>query len=114
MCVRPLFDGLIQENPNLKGFQSASAEIVHDKAFENGIVKLYRGDVPTRDEANAPRIHKLEDEAADTNSTNMSFVARMLHNQEDTRKRRRVTAQYHSIAHVSPTFVRDYLAEQSL
>jgi len=59
--------------------------------------------VPTTDEANAPQIHKLEDEAAETNSTNMSFVARMLHNQEDTRKRRRVTAQYHSIAHVSPT-----------
>ncbi len=96
MCVRPLFDGLIlQENPNLKGYPSASADIVHDKAFKNEIVKLQRGDVPTRDKANALQIHKLEDEAAETNSTNMSFVERVLHNQDDTHKRRRVTAEYH-------------------
>ncbi len=58
--VRQLFDGLIQEIPILKGYYlSASAEIVHNKAFENGIVKLQRGDAPTRDKANTLQILKL-------------------------------------------------------
>ena len=33
----------------------------------------------------------------------MSFVERMLYNQDEVNKRRKVVAQYHSTLHVSPT-----------
>ena len=103
--VRQLFDGLIQENPRLRHHLSASADIVHDKAFESGIVKLQRRDGPTREEANALQVFKLSDDVAeaDSSTSTMGFVERILHAQDDAQKCRKVVLQYRSTAHVSPT-----------
>ena len=85
---------------------SSTAEIVHDKAFESGIVKLQRGDGPTREEANALQVFKLLDDVAeaDSSTSTMGFVERILKNaQDDAQKRRKVVSQYRPTAHVSPT-----------
>ena len=46
---------------------------------------------------------KKVDGSEPVDESSMSFVARMLHNQDEANKRREVVAQYHSTLHVSPT-----------
>ncbi len=84
---------------------SATADIVHDKIFETAVVKLQRGDPLLRDEAAALQIFKIHQDSASamSDSSNLSFVERILHTQEDAHKRRKVTGQYESTAHISPT-----------
>ena len=86
------------------------------KAFENGIVKLQRGDPPSREEANAVQIFKLDQEASVTTySPSMGFVERILCTQDDGQKRRKIASQYYATAHVSPTSnaCERFLVEQS-
>jgi hypothetical protein len=102
--VRQLFDGLILEDNRLRPHLSPTADIVYDRTFESGIVKLQRGDPQlSRDEANALHIFKIQHDAQDHEDSEMGFVERILHTQDDAHKRRKVVSQYESTAHVCPT-----------
>ncbi len=104
MRVRQLFDGLIQAEPKMRSYLAADAPIVHDKIFERAVVKLQRGDSLSAAEASSVQIFKIEmGAAAASDDPSVDFVSRILNSQDDVQKRRRVTAQYQSTAHVSPT-----------
>ena len=79
------------------------ADIVHDKLFESGVVKLQRGETLSSQEARTVEIFKKVDDGVPVDESNMSFVERMLHKQDEGNKHRRVVAQYPSTLHVSPT-----------
>ncbi len=102
--VRQLFDGLILEDSSLRHHLSPTADMVHDRTFESALVKLQRGDPHfSKDEANALQIFKIQQDIHDHDASEMGFVERILHTQDDAHKRRKVASQYESTAHVCPT-----------
>ena len=59
--ARAIFDVLIERYPSMNTHRSTNAAVVHDRHFENGIVKIQAGveDKLTEDEKRAVKVFKI-------------------------------------------------------
>ena len=102
-AVHQLFDGLIAETPNLRQYIGSNAEINHDKCFESDVVKPQRGENISAAEARVAKLFKKVDDSSVLDDPYIGFVARILHNPDDSNKRRKVSARYFPTDHIDPT-----------
>ena len=87
-----------QESSNQVRFLLLASKIVHtdivkDKLFESGVVKLQRGEALSSQKARGVEIFKKVDDGEPVDESNVSFVERMLQYQDEGNKRRKVVAQ---------------------
>ena len=97
--VRSAFDILITDYPILERHLGANSDIVHDKHFENAVVKVQRNDERSLTASEKTAIVAFKNDAStnDDADENLSYMERVL----STKKAK--TSIYRSFNHVSAT-----------
>lgn len=100
--VRTTFDALISEYALLQLYLAADAQIIHNKHFENGIVKLQRGDekLLSKEEKKAISVFRLDaTTVVDEHVSSGGFMDKVFAKQAKVQKH----SNYRCVNHVSPT-----------
>ena len=106
--VRLVFDQLLEKFDGMKSHLAANAPIVHNKDFENAVVKIQSGKEATlnRNEKNAMRVFLLDDETQDEEAEEVVEYAVQIQQLEEAAKAETAKkCKYRSLDHIAPTSV---------
>ena len=109
LSARLAFDQLLALFADMRSHLAANAPIVHNKDFENAVVKIQSGkeSTLTRNEKTAVKAFLLDASEVEDDEVEeeMDYALQMEHLEEEAKTEHEKKSKYRSLAHIAPTSV---------